>query len=219
MQLIMSFSVAAVLLWLVIAHGAGLAALATRAGARGPVPYVVAYALLAAAFVPAGPLTMLAGALYGAVAGAEAAFVGATTGALLAFTASRYVARSRVEARVARSPRLAAIVRAVAADGRRIVFLLRLSPVIPFSAINVVMAVTPIRIADFALGCIGMIPVTLLYAWYGSVAGALVAMRGRGAPRGAAHYVMLAAGLLATLAVTAIIGRIARRALDDSIES
>ncbi|MFI5257844.1 MAG: TVP38/TMEM64 family protein [Gemmatimonadales bacterium] len=186
-------------------------------GAWGPALFVVGYAIASAAFVPAGPLTIVAGVLFGLVAGTVYSFLGATLGACLAFTLSRRLGRTTIEARIARSPRLTAISRAVGADGRRVVMLLRLSPVIPFSAINVVMGVSPIRFADFAIACVAMLPVTVLYVYYGTVAGTLARAAVEHTHRGAAYYVLLGVGLIATIVVTTIVARAAKRSLAEVV--
>jgi uncharacterized membrane protein YdjX (TVP38/TMEM64 family) len=181
------------------------------------VLFVAAYALASAAFVPAGLLTLGAGALFGLVAGTVYAFVGAVLGACLAFSLARSVGRARVERYVARHPRLAAVRRAVGIDGRRVVMLLRLSPVIPFNAINVVMGVTPIRFTDFLVACVGMFPVTALYVYYGTVAGTLARASHERAHHDVMHYVALAIGLVATIVATTLVMRGASRALEAEV--
>ena len=186
-------------------------------GAWGPVLFVAAYALASAAFVPAGLLTLSAGALFGLLAGTVYALVGATLGACLAFWLSRSVGRARVERYVARHPRLAALRQAVGTDGRRVVMLLRLSPVIPFNAINVVMGVTSIRFGDFLIACVGMFPVTALYVYYGTVAGTLARARHGEVHHDAMHYVALGIGLVATIVATTLVMRGAARALEAEV--
>ena len=62
-----------------------------------------------------------------------------------------------------------------------------------------------------------MIPGTLLYVYYGKLAGDVAALAG-GAPveKGAAYYAVLGLGLLATVVVTALVTRTARRALSEA---
>jgi hypothetical protein len=108
-------------------------------GAWGVALFIAGYAIASAAFVPAGLLTMTAGALFGIPAGIAYAFLGASLGAIVAFLLSRYAARGAVEHWLTRYPRLSLLGASVGEHGRRIVTLLRLSPVIPFSAINVAM--------------------------------------------------------------------------------
>ena len=182
-------------------------------GAWGEVLFIAGYAIASAAFVPAGLLTLMAGALFGIAAGILCAFLGASLGAVLAFLLSRYVARGMVERWLTGYPRVSQLGASVGEHGRRIVTLLRLSPVIPFSVINVAMGVTRIRLVDFMIANFGMLPVTALYVYYGAAAGAVVAARHAEHPRGAAYWVLLVVGLAATVAVTTIVTRLATRAL------
>ena len=55
-----------------------------------------------------------------------------------------------IEKRLAGNPRFAAIDRAIGAEGRKIVFLLRLSPAFPFSLLNYALGLTRVRFADYA---------------------------------------------------------------------
>src|SRR5439155_1410723 len=95
----------------------------------------------------------------------------ATLGASAAFLVGRYLARAAVERRIAANPRFAAIDRAVGAEGRKIVFLLRLSPVFPFNLLNYALGLTRVRFADFFLASVGMLPGTVLYVYSGKLIG------------------------------------------------
>lgn len=186
-------------------------------GVWGPIVFIAAYAVACVAFVPASLLTLGAGALFGVVKGTIIVFIGATLGATLAFLIARYVARDWVSERVQRDPRFSAIDRAIAAQGRRVVFLLRLSPVIPFNVLNYALGLTQVRAADYVVASLGMIPGTLLYVYSGSVAGTVIGAAGASAPvRGPGFYAVLGLGLAATAAVTILVTRVARRALAEA---
>jgi pyruvate/2-oxoglutarate dehydrogenase complex dihydrolipoamide dehydrogenase (E3) component/uncharacterized membrane protein YdjX (TVP38/TMEM64 family) len=186
-------------------------------GPLGPLVFVVGYAVAVVAFVPASLLTLAAGAIFGIGAGVTYVFCAATLGASLAFLVSRYVARGTIERRLAGNARFAAIDRAVAADGRRIAFLLRLSPAVPFGLLNYAMGLTRIRFVDFVLASFGMLPGTLLYVYYGKLAGDVAALAGGAAvPKDAGYYGVLVLGLAATVIATALVTRTARRALAEA---
>jgi len=166
------------------------------------------------AFVPGSLLTLAAGAIFGLVKGTLYVLVGATLGSSAAFLVARYGARNLVERRLAGNAHFQAIDRAIGTDGRRIAFLLRLSPIVPFNVLNYALGLTTIRFVDFVLASIGMLPGTLLYVYYGKLAGDVAALAGGvTAPRGAGYYVLLVLGLVATVVVTTIVTRIAKRAL------
>ena len=183
-------------------------------GAWGPIVFILAYAIACIAFVPASLLTLGAGALFGVVKGTAFVLIGATLGATGAFLIARYVARDWITERVQRDARFAAIDAAIALEGRKVVFLLRLSPVIPFNVLNYALGLTQVRLIDFVVASIGMIPGTLMYVYTGKLASVVVgASNAASPPRGPAFYVVLGLGLAATAAVTIIVTRLAKRAL------
>lgn len=182
-------------------------------GAWAAVAFIGIYIAATVAWVPGSILTLAAGAIFGLVPGTLYTLIGATTGALLAFLIARYLARGAVERRLGSSPRLAAVDRAVEHEGGKVVFLLRLSPVFPFNALNYALGLTSVRFRHYALAsAIGMVPGTFMYVYTGYAAGE-VAAGAAGATRGVAYYVLLGVGLLATVAVTVVVTRAARRAL------
>ena len=187
-------------------------------GAWGPVAFIGLYAVAAVAFVPGALLTLAAGGIFGLGLGVVVVLAGATLGASLAFLIARYLARGPVERALRGNARFTAIDRAVGQDGRRITFLLRLSPVFPFSLLNYALGLTQVRFVDYLLASLGMIPGTVLYVYSGSLVGQVAgAAVGAAPPHGAAYYLVLALGLAATILVTVIITRVARRALDTAV--
>lgn len=188
-------------------------------GALGPLLFVVGYALATVAFVPGALLTLAAGAIFGLVKGVAIVFVGATIGSTLAFLISRHLTRAAVARRIEGNARFAAVNSAISADGRRIVFLLRLSPAFPFALLNYALGVTRISLADYVIASVGMLPGTVLYVYYGKLAGDVAALSsGASQTRGFAYYAVLAVGLLATAVVTTLVARTARNALRTATE-
>lgn len=185
-------------------------------GVWGPVVFVAGYVVAAVAFVPGSILTLAAGAIFGLSKGVAIVFLAAMLGSAAAFLVARYVARPAIERRLAGNTRFAAIDRAVGARGRKIVFLLRLSPVFPFNLLNYALGLTKVRFLDFFIASVGMLPGTLLYVYYGKLAGDVATLAGGSAvAKGPAYYAVLILGLVATIVVTTIVTRIARRALQE----
>jgi uncharacterized membrane protein YdjX (TVP38/TMEM64 family) len=183
-------------------------------GALAPVAYAVVYAIAVPLLVPGSLLTLTGGALFGLWPGVPAVFAGAVAGSSLAFFVSRYVSRPLVERWMAGHDRLSVIDRAVAADGVRIVFLLRLTPLVPFTVLNYLLGLTRLRWREMIIASPGMLPGTLLYVYYGHVIGDVAAVvSGARPPRSTAQYVLLAVGLVAAVLVAWRVSRIARRAL------
>jgi uncharacterized membrane protein YdjX (TVP38/TMEM64 family) len=186
-------------------------------GVWGPIAFIAGYVLAAVLFIPGSLLTLAGGAIFGLTNGVMIVFLAAVLGSSAAFLVSRYVARSAIERRLAGNARFAAIDRAVGAEGRKIVFLLRLSPVFPFSLLNYGLGLTNVRFVDYVAASVGMLPGTLLYVYYGKVIGDVAALAGGMArEKGAADYAILILGLVATIVVTTIVTKIARRALRDA---
>lgn len=187
-------------------------------GPLGPLVFIGGYGVAAVALFPAVTLTLAAGALFGLANGVLYVMIGATLGAALAFLTGRYLARRFVEHMLERHPRLIAIDRAVESQGLRLVFLLRLSPAVPYILLNYALGLSRVRFRDYIAGSIGMLPAVTMYVYTGKVAGDLASLAsGAAAPRGAAYYSLLALGLAATVAVTIVITRIARKAIDDAV--
>ncbi len=92
----------------------------------------------------------------------------------------RYFARDFVRRRIESNPNFAAIDRAVARGGWRIVGLTRLSPLFPFTFLNYAFGLTQISLGEYVLASwIGMMPGTILHVYLGSLAQAAVGSRSR----------------------------------------
>ena len=180
----------------------------------GPALFIAGYVVATVAMVPGTVLTLAAGAVFGIGWGFLWVLTGATLGAIAAFLVSRYLARGLVEKKLA-DERFQAVDRAIGDHGFKIVALLRLSPAFPYSALNYGLGLTRVRLRDYALACLAMAPGTLLYVYYGAVAGDLAAAAAGEIDRGLEQWLFLGLGLVATVIVTIIITRIARRALRD----
>ncbi len=187
-------------------------------GPWAAVAYIVVYVVATVAWIPGSILTLASGAIFGLWAGTALTLVGATLGATAAFLVSRYVARSRIERRLGDNPRLAAIDRALARQGPKLVFLIRLSPAFPFNMLNYALGLTGVRLWPYIwTSFIGMAPGTFLYV-YGGYAAGQIAGASAEATRGPAYWALLAIGGLATVAVTVMVTRVAKRALDDATD-
>ena len=125
-----------------------------------------------------------------------------------------------METKIAGYPKFAAIDKAIGREGRKIVFLLRLTPVFPFSAGNYMLGLTRVRLTDYVLACFAMIPATFLYVYYGKVIGDVAALASGNAQveQGVERWIFLGVGLAATIAVTAVVTRVARKALKEATE-
>ncbi|MEM7051092.1 MAG: TVP38/TMEM64 family protein [Acidobacteriota bacterium] len=181
-------------------------------GVWGPVVFILGYAVATVAFLPGWLLTVSAGAIFGLTRGTLFAFSGAVLGSSLSFLIARYLARGWVEKKIAQWPRFQAVDRAIGREGGKIVALLRLSPVFPFSLGNYALGLTKVKFPSYLLASLAMLPGSLLYVYYGKVFGAVAE------EKGLTEWLLLGVGLVATIAVTAIITKKAKQALAEEVE-
>jgi len=190
-------------------------------GAIAPIAFMLIYIIATVAFLPGSVLTLGAGVLFGIVQGSIYVFLGATIGATLAFLVGRYLARGWISQKIEGNQKFKAIDKAVGKEGLKIVLLTRLSPVFPFNLLNYGLGVTGVSLKDYVLGSVGMIPGTIMYVYIGSLAGSIATIGGETAPDAnpVAQWTIRIIGFIATVAVTLYVTKIARKALDDSIET
>jgi uncharacterized membrane protein YdjX (TVP38/TMEM64 family) len=192
-------------------------------GAWGPVIVGASYIPACLLFLPGSLLTLFGGFAFGGTLRGLAAVTacisaGSTLGATAAFLVGRSVARDWIERKVAVYPRFRALDAAVAGQGFKIVLLTRLSPVFPFNLLNYAFGLTRVSVWDYVLGSwIGMLPGTILFVYIGSTIGALADVVAGKVERSPAQQALFYAGLAATLAVTIVVARIARRALAQAV--
>ena len=186
-------------------------------GDRGPwaaTLLVLAWLPAALLLVPGSILTVGTGFLLGLGWGIPVVSAGSTLGATAAFLVGRWLGRDWVRGRIGSRDALRGVDRAVEREGFKVVLLLRLSPLVPYNALNYALSLTGVRVRDFVLGSwIGMLPGTLLYVWLGAGARSLAAVVAGTYQRPAAWLILFGAGLLATAAAVALVTRAARRAL------
>jgi len=188
----------------------------TTYGPWGPVVFAGAYILAGLLFVPGSVLTAAAGAFFGLFWGTITVSLASTTVAGLAFLIARYAARTKVQSMAQTNRTFAAIDRAIADGGWRIVALLRLSPAVPFSLGNYLYGLTAVKFWPYLLASwVCMAPGTFLYVYLG-FAGAQAAGAAGGGGKNPWEWVLLGVGLLATVVVTVYVTRLARRALRET---
>jgi len=187
-------------------------------GIWGAIAFITIYNFATILFIPGSILTLGGGALFGVFWGSIYVFIAATLGATSAFLIGRYLTRDWVAQQIADNIKFQAIDRAVAQAGLKIVFLTRLSPVFPFNLLNYAFGVTQVSIKDYILGSIGMIPGTIMYVYLGSLAGDLTALgttnQHLSSETQIAQWAIRILGLIATIAVTIYVTKIAKQSLN-----
>jgi len=178
-------------------------------GPLGWVLYALVYAVCCVLFVPASILTLGAGALYGLGTGTAVVLAGATLGATLSFLLAKSVLRKKIETMTAGNAKFQALDRAIGKEGAKIVFLVRLAPVFPFTYINYAFGLTGVKTLPYVVASFfGMIPGTFAYVYLGSAAA--------GAASGEADTtkkIVQIAGAVVALVVTIFVARVATKAI------
>jgi uncharacterized membrane protein YdjX (TVP38/TMEM64 family) len=190
-------------------------------GVAGIFIFIGVYAVATVLLAPGAILTIGAGFAFGLWKGFLAVSAGATLGASLAFLVARFIARGKIEAIAKGNEKFRNIDNAIGQQGAKLVFLLRLSPVIPFNLSNYFYGLTGVKFWPYVLASwIGMMPGTFLYVYIGGAAKAAVfaAADGEVVKHGWQYWTLLSVGLAATIIVTIWVTKIARDALKEKVE-
>jgi uncharacterized membrane protein YdjX (TVP38/TMEM64 family) len=142
-----------------------------KLGILGYFIFALIYIIATICFIPGSILTLGGGFIFGLYWGSFIVWIGATIGATLAFLLGRTLVRGWVEKKIKQYPTFEAIENAVKKEGWKIVGLLRLSPILPFNLLNYALALTNVTFLHYFLStAFGMIPGTILYTYFGSIA-------------------------------------------------
>lgn len=183
-------------------------------GSVGVILFIFLYIVASVFFLPGSVLTFGAGAIYGVVWGSVWVSIASTLGASVAFLVGRYLARDKIAHKIAGNPSFSAIDEAVAHQGWKIVGLTRLSPVFPFNLLNYAFGLTKVKFHHYVIASwIGMMPGTIMYVYLGYAARAAT----EASEAGSAQTALKIGGLIATIAVTVLITRTAKKALDKAV--
>ena len=153
--------------------------------------YLLLYIAVTALSLPgAAIMTLAGGAIFGLLGGTLIVSFASTIGATLAFLVSRFLQRDWVQARF--GDKLRSFNEGVAKDGALYLFSLRLVPLFPFFVINLVMALTSIRVRTFYwVSQVGMLAGTLVYVNAGTQLAQIESLRGIHSPGLLASFVLL----------------------------
>ncbi|MCO5601496.1 hypothetical protein L7F22_055617 [Adiantum nelumboides] len=186
-------------------------------GAAGYALFVAGYAGLEILAIPAIPLTMSAGLLFGTVVGTILVSISGTIAATAAFLIARYLARDRILKLAEGNKKFLAIDKAIGENGFRVVTLLRLSPLLPLSLSNYLYGLTSVDLLSYVLGSwLGMLPGTWAYVSAGAVGRAFIQQEAEGGTGGGSeHLWTLGIGLLVTVIAATYVTRLAKDAIKD----
>lgn len=191
----------------------------SSSGPEGPLAYIAVYTGATVALLPASVLTLVAGYVYGPVKGTAIVSLASTLGATLSLLVSRYLARPWVQQQILSNPQLRSLDQGISDQGAKIVFLLRLSPLVPFNLLNYALGATNVGVTQYMLASwAGMLPGTFAYVYLGSLGRTALDVAAGGGGQDWVKTSLYVVGALATLWVSKVIADVAGRALKEGKE-
>ncbi len=190
-------------------------------GFWSPITFIIIYNLATLLLIPGSVLTLGGGVIFGVVRGSIYVFLASTLGATVAFIIGRYISRDWVCQQLSQHPKFKAIDIAVVKEGFKIVFLTRLCPLFPFNLLNYAFGVMQVSLKDYIFGSLGMIPGTFMYVYLGSLMGDIALIGTSQQPTSftiqVIKWIINIVGLIATVVVSIYVTRLAKKALEKSI--
>lgn len=150
---------------------------AVQADPKGSLLFFWAFYVVGIVFMlPGMVLAVGAGAVYGFATAIVIIWTATCIGQTLAFLFGRYLFRDFIASwLIQKVENFAQIEEAVAREGWKLVFLLRLSPLIPYNLLNYILSVTPVHVWSFAIPSgLAIIPWVCGFAYIGSVSSNVV---------------------------------------------
>ena len=175
-------------------------------GPWAPVVFVLLFVGTVIICMPAAILTAGGGFIFGFAQGAVWVLIAATIAANVTFLLGRHLARDWIARKLGAHPKFQAIDEAVAAEGWKIVALVRLAPIFPFSITSYAFGLTRVSWKEYFVANFAMIPGTFFYVYLGSIARDLTEKVST------PLWIKLTALGLALVAIT-YVARVAKRAL------
>ena len=180
-------------------------------GSTGIFLYIAAFTLGTAMFFPGSIFVMGAGFTWGMVTGSITASVSLTLSAAIAFLIGRYIARGWVAEKIKYRPGFKRIDAKVSEQGFKIVFLMRLSPIFPFTLHNYGYGSTGVKFVSYIFATwLGMMPGTIMYVYFGTLIDEITKIATGQTPAAAGKSLYMGLGLFFAVAVMIYIVRIAR---------
>ncbi|HEX5645885.1 MAG TPA: TVP38/TMEM64 family protein [Nitrospira sp.] len=161
--------------------------------------FIGTYIVVAGLALPGAVILTLAGGfLFGSVLGTFFVNLGATTGAVVAFLASRYLLHDAVEQKF--GTWLGPFQEGFAKNAFSYLLTLRLIPLFPFFVVNLVSGLTRVSVGTYAgATAIGIIPGSFVYAYAGRQLGSINTLKEIASPNVIGAFVLL--GLFALIPI------------------
>lgn len=182
-------------------------------GFFGGVLYAAVYVAASLVFVPGSILSLVAGYVFGIAGGMAVVWAGTTAAAAAGFLVARHLARRPVERLARLHPRFGAVDAAVGKNGWKVVALLRLAAIVPFSLSNYLFGLSSVDFVPYIVTtAVAMLPGTFFYVYLGATGRSL----GEKGDLGPWEWALLGIGLVATAVMTVVLARVANKHLKSS---
>jgi len=183
-------------------------------GPLGPVYFFCVYVLAECMGIPATPLTLSSGLLFGLPLGAALVLSAGTLAACIGFALSRTLLRPQISKMAANSTVFKNVNLAIEREGFKIILLIRLSPLLPFSLCTYFLGLSNVSFIDFlAATFLGFMPGSFSLVYLATTARGYLGSAGSA---GSSWY-GCAAALLVTLIMFKVALRLAQRAIDNAV--
>ncbi|KAM0954209.1 putative SNARE associated golgi family protein [Dioscorea sansibarensis] len=187
-------------------------------GPWGPLALAIAYIPLTVLAVPASILTLGGGYLFGLPLGFIADSIGATIGATAAFLLGRTIGRPYVISKLKDYPKFQAVAIAIQRSGFKIVFLLRLVPLLPFNMLNYLLSVTPVSVGEYMMGSwLGMMPITLALVYVGTTLKDLADVTHGWSEVSTSRIVLIILGFVISVILMVCVTKVAKASLEKAL--
>lgn len=181
---------------------------------------IVVYPLLVMAatvlFLPGGVLSLGGGFFFGLWWGTALVLLGNLLGAAVAFWVGQRLGRRFVREKILCDDRWAALDRAIARRGPRIIFFSQLNPLFPTSLFNYLYGITKVGFWEcMKWVALGRLPGIFLYCYFGTLGQlGIRILRGESVP-GPMDYILWGGGLVLTIVVAAVLGQTASKVIEE----
>ncbi|MFV0416239.1 MAG: TVP38/TMEM64 family protein [Chthoniobacterales bacterium] len=194
--------------WLEMIQGQGLI---------GWILFIILYSLAGMTFLPGSVLSVGAGAIYGFWLGTVLVSISSAIGAMASFLAGRFIFRKLLLRKLDQSRRFLALDLAIDKEGWKIIFLSRLSPILPHSIVSYISGVTRISVLRYTLASwAGFIPISAAYSYVGALLGSIARSQANLA-EGETSWAFYGFGAVITVVIIWLSGRVAKRAMRESL--